>query len=99
MKQYILKNKKPVPCDDQIEWGIYMIDNKKVNNTILPDGTHISTVFLGLDHAYSFENTTPILFETMIFGNPKFENYQERYSTWEEAEQGHQKAIELIFEA
>jgi len=35
MKQYILKNKKPVLCEDIIEWGKYMQDftNKRVAET------------------------------------------------------------------
>jgi hypothetical protein len=33
----------------------------------------------------------------MIFGGDH-DGYCERYCTWEEAEAGHQKAIELVFE-
>jgi hypothetical protein len=53
----------------------------------------VSTVFLGLDHNWG--DGPPILFETMIFGGERDE-YQERYSTWGEAEEGHQRAIELV---
>lgn len=53
----------------------------------------VSTVFLGLDH--SFGSGPPLLFETMIFGGPH-NDYQERYSTWEEAEAGHAKALALV---
>lgn len=35
-------------------------------------------------------------FETMIFGG-EHDQYQERYSTWDEAEAGHKRAIELVF--
>jgi len=52
----------------------------------------VSTVFLGLD--YSFSGSEPILFETMIFGG-EHDEYQERYSTWGEAETGHQQALTL----
>jgi len=77
----------------------------------------ISTVFLRLDHNHGdirIKNSeggdsecidkTPILFETMVFnaeGTP-WENYQDRYATWDEAEAGHQfviSAIEATFEA
>jgi hypothetical protein len=53
----------------------------------------VSTVFLALDHAYSPDpDALPILFETMIFGDNE-DAYQERYSTWDEAEKGHAKAV------
>lgn len=93
MKNYILEGKTPVLVDNIIDWANYYgSSNRHVDNTYLEDGTHISTVFLGLDH--SFGDGPPILFETMIFGGPEDE-YQERYSTWEEAEEGHKKAVEL----
>jgi len=37
----------------------------------------------------------PILFETMIFGGEN-DQYQERYSTWDEAVEGHKKACDLV---
>ena len=92
---YILKDKIPIPVKNVIDWArYYETSNRKVNDTILPDGIHISTVFLGIDH--NFGGGKPLLFETMIFGG-EHDNYQERYSTWNEAEKGHEKAINLIF--
>lgn len=60
----------------------------------LPNDVRVSTIFLGTNHA--FFGGTPILFETMIFGG-EHDEYQERYATWEEAEAGHQRAIDLVF--
>ena len=57
------------------------------------DGVVVSTVFMGLDH--QFGEGPPILFETMIFGGT-LDDYQERYATWEQAEAGHKRAIELV---
>lgn len=55
---------------------------------------HVSTVFLAIDHNWSPDpDAPPILFETMIFGDNEDE-YQERYSTWDEAEKGHARAVE-----
>jgi len=52
----------------------------------------ISTVWLGLDHAFHFEgDQTPIIFETMIFGGAH-DQYQERYATEEQARDGHARA-------
>lgn len=94
MKQYILKNKKPVLCEDIIEWSKYMQDftNKRVAET-KKGGITVSTVFLGLDHNWG--SGPPLLFETMIFGG-QYDQEQWRYSTWEEAEEGHKKACQLV---
>ena len=68
----------------------------------------VSTVWTGMDMAMSRffsekADTKPIIFETMIFGNSEkpdenceLNNYQQRYSTIEEAEIGHQAAVELL---
>lgn len=53
----------------------------------------ISTVWLGLDHAWGSE--LPLIFETMVFGGAH-DQEQERY-TWEwEALEGHRRWVELI---
>lgn len=66
--------------------------DRKVRWTDLPNGVSVSTVFLGMDH--SFGGGPPLLFETMIFGG-NHDRYHERYSTWAEAEAGHEKALRL----
>ena len=53
----------------------------------------ISTVFLGLDH--SFNEKTPVLWETMVFGG-EHDGFQERYSSYEEAVKGHKEALMLV---
>ncbi len=69
-------------------------DNRRVEFTKV-DGYEISTVFLGLDHGHGFTKN-PLLFETMIFGEGKGDQYQTRCSTWEQALQMHKTAIEWI---
>lgn len=92
---YILDGKQAKPVEDAIEWGSwYEKSNRSVDKTKVID-CEVSTVFLGINHA--FLGGEPILFETMIFGGQQ-DGYCQRYSTWEEAEVGHQKAIELLFE-
>src|SRR6266536_3314875 len=79
----------PVECPDIREWGRwfeYSNDQRIVGRTEVGDLT-ISTVFLGLDHNWAFGGP-PLLFETMIFRGAKALNYQKRYSTWAEAEEG-----------
>ena len=63
-----------------------------MDRTELAGGVHVSTVFLSLNHA--FGQGPPVLFETMIFGGPH-DDYQERYTTVEEAREGHRRAVEL----
>lgn len=87
---YILEGKTPVPVDsllDYAEWAYGQ--DRTVKKTELPGGVMVSTMFLGLFGQ---------MFETMIFGG-EHDMYQRQYSTWEEAEKGHQEAIEMIFEA
>lgn len=62
---------------------------KRVWETTLPDGRWISTVWLGLDH--SFGDTSPLIFETMVFRSKTdmAELSQQRYSTRLEALVGH----------
>lgn len=94
---YKLVGKTPVECT-LMEYAVWMQQNQDtriVKQTTMPDGTKVSTVFLGLNHAF-LEDITPELFETMIFGGDHDE-FQERYSTWDEAEEGHRKAVELVF--
>ncbi len=94
---YILNGRTPMLCDNLSIWGMEFDKRTKsedhwrvARETV--NGVDVSTVFLGIDHA--FGGGPPLLFETMIFGGPHNE-YQERYSTWEEAEAGHKRAVEL----
>jgi hypothetical protein len=54
----------------------------------------VSTVLLVMDHRFGGEGP-PLIFETMIFGGDH-DGYEERYSTREEAEAGHARAVKLI---
>lgn len=93
-RYYVLRGKEPVPTDSVIEWGqFFESDNRMVARAEVGDIT-ISTVFLGIDHRF-MDDGPPLLFETMIFGGVHNE-YQERYSTWEEAEAGHARAMALV---
>lgn len=93
---YILEGKTPVPVSDAIEWATwYEKGDRIVKQTQVSTDVRISTVFLGINHNYF--GGPPILFETMIFGG-EHDDFQERYSTWEQAEEGHEAAIKMIFE-
>jgi hypothetical protein len=58
----------------------------------------VSTSFLlGINHC-DVTGEEPILFETMIFGGP-WDHHQWRYSTWEQAEAGHQEVLAQLLKA
>lgn len=66
------------------------------------DGYEVSTVFLGLDHQHG-EGETPILWETMIFGEGPVpwasgddNEYQERYTSAEDARAGHEQTVQRL---
>jgi hypothetical protein len=92
--RYVLdENGNAVPEPDLMKWGIFF---KRSSNRVLQqdskDSVKVSTVFLGLDH--SFGDGPPLLWETMIFGG-EHDQYQERYTTRDEALKGHRLAMEM----
>ena len=86
-------DKRPVQTSDVLEWGrFYETQDRIVARSKIGD-VQISTVFLGIDH--SWDNGTPVLFETMVFGG-NHDQYQERCSTWKQAEDMHERACALV---
>lgn len=66
---------------------------EKENRIVAKDdvnGHHVSTVFLGLNHALTY-GSKPHWFETMIFKNGE-DVWMERCETYDEAEALHEKA-------
>jgi len=93
---YKLDGHTPVPVRNQVQWGAWMWaagTDRHVAEDHIGD-VYVSTVFLGFDHGMGLDGP-PILFETMIFGGD-YDQYQERYATWEQAEAGHQGAVRLV---
>lgn len=86
-----------VPVDSIYEIGAMYEkrDARKVAFTTVGD-VDISTVFLAINHAFH-PNDPDLWFETMIFGG-SHDEFQERYTTWEEAEAGHAAAVRLVTE-
>lgn len=91
------KNVKPSSLE---EWATFIEKRLPTNYWIVGkddvNGYHISTVFIGLCHNSNPSSKVPIVFETMIFLNGETGFYQERYSTWEEAEEGHRRAVQWV---
>ena|SRR5712664_2255984 len=103
--KYILDGHKPIPVADVLEWAHHFehqsrrVAEDQFGRTTSPSEVEVtmrvSTVFLGIDH--QFGDGSPLLFETMIFGG-EHDQEQWRYSTWEEAEAGHNAAVTLATE-
>lgn len=68
------------------------VDPWRVAREEYPDGSYISTVFLGLDHGWG---SLPLLFETMVFGGP-CDGDQERCTTWKQAEAQHAEVVARV---
>jgi len=89
---YKLVGREAVPCS-LVEWATgFESDTRHVADNEYK-GVRVSTVFLGLDHA--FGEGPPLLFETMIFGGEHNE-YQTRCTTWEQAEVMHLNAMQMV---
>jgi hypothetical protein len=86
-------DKNPVHTDDVIVWGHYFESADRIVAKTEIGEAQVSTVFLGIDHNWG--EGPPLLFETMIFGGEHNE-YQERCSTWKQAEAEHERACALV---
>ena len=91
---YILEGHKAVKTDLST-WAKWL-ESAEHHVADEPIGdVRVSTIFLGLDHSFGFG--PPLLFETMVFGGPLDQN-QDRYTTWEEAKEGHKKMVSRVKE-
>ena len=101
MRMYILVDNIVVKTDDIDLWSDNLLKTRSIKYTEFGDSISVSTVFLGLDHSppivSTTKNTGPILFETMVFGS-KYEDYQERYQTYDEAILGHERICAMVDE-
>lgn len=97
---YILDdNGNPVRAPDLHAWAKWMAttrNDRHVANDTIGD-VHVSTVFLGVDHGWGRGAERPVLWESMIFGG-RHDQYQERYTSREDALAGHQRALNLVME-
>jgi hypothetical protein len=91
---YTLAGQTPVPEPDLLKWAYWMETSDRVVDRTRLGASLISTVFLGLDHGRIGYGGPPLLFETMIFTDGEAEDFQERCSTWLQAEQQHARAVE-----
>jgi hypothetical protein len=95
---FVLDGKEVVPCKKLRDWSDLLL-NPKARTVALTetDDYKVSTVFVGCQGFDNDEEGRPCVFETMIFGG-EYDNYCEKYSTWEAAEKGHEEALRMIKE-
>jgi len=93
MGMYILVDNEPVQANDVKEWGEFFESADRVVAKTHFGNVEVSTVFLGLNH--NFGIGPPMLFETMVFGGD-LDGEMERYSTKEEAVDGHKNFVERV---
>lgn len=102
LRHYILSDDNRVIASSLEEWAVWYQNNpdKCVIRKTYFDDCEVSTVFLGLDHGFGMRaDDEPILFETMVFGGPQDDSFfQQRYSTYEQACDGHAGVVEWIID-
>ncbi len=102
-ERYILDSDgDPIAEEDLLTWGKWFEDastngertvgRKMIGNVL------VSTVFLALEHSFGAETSIPLLYETLVFGG-KLNQEMERYSTKEQALEGHQAMCKRVREA
>jgi hypothetical protein len=89
VKTYVLdKSGNPVPEPDMAKFGAFLASEAKVvEQNTLPDGTFVSTVFVGVDY-----RLPPRLWETIIVGGIE-DGYEERHTSHAAALRGHAAAL------
>jgi hypothetical protein len=87
MKAYILKDRRVVPASIE-EWYRFLQSPDRIVGVLTFNDVTVSTVFLGVNHGYG--DGPPLVFETMVFDGP-MDGYEERCSTWQEAEEIHER--------
>lgn len=91
---YKLVNKVVTPCTFE-EWSKLFGAKDRVLAKDNVNCLEVSTVFIGLAHG--FWGQEPLVFETMIFGDIPI-GYQVRHCTWDQAVEGHLRAVKYAFE-
>jgi hypothetical protein len=98
---YILDGHTPVRVEDFREWAVWCdtADRRVAQDYVGKEGRGkpwVSTVFLTMNHNWHGPSHPPVVFETMVFDCGELSEAMMRYSTWEEAEAGHQEMLEVV---
>lgn len=94
--KYVLDDDgNPLEIEDVLMWAQWFETHERRVARDEVEGCVVSTVFLGLDHSFGPPGTTPILWETMIFGGP-MDSQMWRYTSVDDARAGHAAALEEL---
>lgn len=97
LTNYVLLDKTPIPEPDIVKWAMWFESaNRRVAHDVIENGLEVSTVFIGIDHNYG--DGPPLLFETMLKRGDDYGPEQWRYSTWEQAETGHNCIVKALMD-
>lgn len=94
--KYVLRDGVPVLEPEILAWATWFEnanDQRRVALTDEGDDLVVSTVFLGIDHA--FGDRPPLLYETLVRGRV-LTGEMERYATRAEAEAGHEAMVARV---
>jgi len=71
-------------------------EKRLIDYTEVDNGGYVSTIFLPIDHGYGTNKS--LFFETMVFFEDDYpcEEYCERYSTYDEAVEGHNRIAKMF---
>ena len=96
---YYDRNGQP---DSMEQWNAAFSRDRHIGRTKVAEAAdlsksiEVSTVWLGLDHRFT-SNGPPLIFETMAFGEGSaMDQACERYSTEEQAREGHHAMVTCI---
>jgi len=95
---FIFENGKIRPAKDLLEFSEWFSKpgSRRVDLTEINDDVRVSTVFLGINHNFSFdEDNPPVLFETMVFGG-EYSDRGWRYTSYGQAKRGHWEIVDCI---
>jgi hypothetical protein len=83
----------PVPEPDLLTWARWYETADRTLARHEGGGGMVSTVFLGLDHAWG--GGKPVLWETLVFGGP-LDGEMRRYTSKKDAARGHAEMVARV---
>jgi hypothetical protein len=91
------RGEKPIPCD-LMTWAKWFGKSKnRIVKQEWIDDSKVSTIFLGIDHNFDFEeDAPPVLWETMVFNGPMNNEMDRCSGNREQAEAMHMKMVERV---
>jgi len=90
---YYARDGQRLTYEEAVRPEVWDMASRRVGDDTV-GGYQVSTVHIVLDHSHG--GPTPIIFETMLFGDGEYDQWYERYSTEAEALAGHARMVESL---